>query len=103
MVERAVTNLVDNAVKYSDGPIEIAVEARGIEVRDRGAGIPVEDLPHVFERFYRSDAARGEPGSGLGLAIVQQIVERHDGRVWARNRAGGGAEVGFELPAAPPP
>ncbi len=54
----------------------------------------------MFDRFYRSAVARTEPGSGLGLAIVKQIVERHDGTVWATNRAGGGAAVGFELPAA---
>jgi two-component system sensor histidine kinase MprB len=101
MAERAITNLVDNAIKYSTGPVEVAVDGRKLEVRDRGPGIPADDLPFVFDRFYRSVAARTEPGSGLGLAIVQQIVERHDGTVWAANRDGGGAVVGFELPGAP--
>ena len=68
-----------------------------VVVRDRGPGIAPEDLPHVFDRFYRSTLARSEPGSGLGLAIVEQIVQRHHGRTWAANRAGGGAEVGFSL------
>jgi two-component system sensor histidine kinase MprB len=102
MAERAIANLVDNALKYSDGPVEIEITGRRLEVRDRGAGIPDDDLPHVFDRFYRSVAARTEPGSGLGLAIVQQIVTRHDGAVWAVNRTDGpGAVVGFELPAPP--
>ena len=74
MVERAISNLVDNALKYSDGPVEIAITGRRLEVRDHGPGIPADDLPHVFDRFYRSVGARTEPGSGLGLAIVQQIV-----------------------------
>jgi two-component system sensor histidine kinase MprB len=103
MAERAIANLVDNALKYSDGPVEIVVTGRRLEVRDHGPGIPGDDLPHVFDRFYRSVAARTEPGSGLGLAIVQQIVTRHDGTVWAANQADGGrgAVVGFELPAPP--
>jgi len=98
-LERAISNLVDNAIKYSPAgsPVEIAVTSTDVVVRDRGPGIAAEDQPHVFDRFYRSTLARGEPGSGLGLAIVQQIVQRHHGRVWATNRPDGGAEVGFSL------
>lgn len=99
MADRALANLVDNAAKYSRGAIEVVVTGRRVEVRDDGPGIAPEDQPHVFDRFYRSATARTEPGSGLGLAIVRQIVERHDGTVWATNRAEGGAAVGFELPA----
>ncbi len=102
MAERALANLVDNAAKYSRGPIEIVITERRVEVRDDGPGIAPEDQPYVFDRFYRSATARTEPGSGLGLAIVKQIIERHDGTVWARNRDEGGAAVGFELPAAAP-
>ncbi len=101
MAERALGNLVDNAIKYSAGPVEVVLDGHRVEVRDRGPGIPIGDLPHVFDRFYRSVAARTEHGSGLGLAIVKQIVERHDGTVWAANRDGGGAVVGFELPGSP--
>jgi two-component system sensor histidine kinase MprB len=101
MAERALTNLVDNAVKYSPGAIAIVIDGRRVEVRDQGPGFAAEDQAHVFDRFYRSAEARTEPGSGLGLAIVQQIVTRHDGTVWATNRPGGGAAVGFELPSAP--
>ncbi|MCU0267990.1 MAG: HAMP domain-containing histidine kinase [Acidimicrobiales bacterium] len=103
MLERAVANLVDNACKYSppDGPVEIVVQGGRLEVLDRGPGIAEADRPHVFERFYRATEARSAPGSGLGLAIVAQIVERHGGRVWAVERPGGGAAVGFELPRSP--
>ena len=73
-----------------------------VEVRDHGPGIAPEDQPLVFERFYRSTSARTEPGSGLGLAIVKQIVDRHGGQAWATNQPGGGAVVGFELPATAP-
>jgi two-component system sensor histidine kinase MprB len=103
MAERALANLVDNAVKYSPGAITIGVDGCRVEVRDDGPGIAAADQAHVFDRFYRSAEARTEPGSGLGLAIVAQIVRRHDGTVWATNRPEGGAAVGFELPAAPAP
>ncbi|HXY94202.1 MAG TPA: HAMP domain-containing sensor histidine kinase [Acidimicrobiia bacterium] len=100
MVERAIGNLVDNAIKYSDAsaPVEVAVTGTSLEVRDRGNGFADADLPHVFDRFYRSVDARTQSGSGLGLAIVQQAVTRHGGRIWAANRADGGAAVGFALP-----
>lgn len=103
-ITRAISNLVDNACKYSAGPIDVVVVGASLEVRDRGPGIPEADRPHVFDRFYRSSTARTEPGSGLGLSIVEQAVARHGGRVWAGNRddpdAEGtlGAAVGFELP-----
>jgi two-component system sensor histidine kinase MprB len=83
-LERAVGNLVDNAVKWSPdgGRITVAVTAGGtVSVGDRGPGIPAADLPFVFDRFYRSPAARSLPGSGLGLAIVRQIAETAGGSV----------------------
>ena len=103
LLERAISNLVENALKYSpsDRGVEIAVNGRRLEVRDDGRGIPEGDLPHVFDRFYRSVEARTEPGSGLGLAIVKQTVERQRGTVWATTRSTGGAAVGFELPPVP--
>ena len=99
---RAVSNLLDNAHKWSPpgGKIEVRVEGGRVEVRDHGSGIDPADLPRVFERFFRSAAARGTPGSGLGLAIVQQTAEEHGGRAFAANAPGGGALVGFEIPAA---
>jgi signal transduction histidine kinase len=80
-LERAVANLVDNAVKWSpsDGRVRISVQGGTLEVADAGPGIPDTDLQYVFDRFYRSPAARAHPGSGLGLAIVRQVAEGHGG------------------------
>jgi two-component system sensor histidine kinase MprB len=101
-LERALSNLVENALKYSpSGPVEIVVDGTSVEVRDRGPGIAAEDRPRVFDRFYRAVGTRSEPGSGLGLAIVKQVVERHGGTVFAAERPGGGAIVGFTLPTLP--
>jgi two-component system sensor histidine kinase MprB len=110
MLERAIANLVDNAAKYSPQgtPIEVMVDGRRVEVRDRGSGIGASDEPYVFDRFYRATTARSMPGSGLGLAIVGDVVGRHGGRAWARssrNAAGvvDGTRAGFELPVSPAP
>ncbi|UDY34233.1 sensor histidine kinase [Dermatobacter hominis] len=99
-LERAVGNLVENALKFdaSGGPIQVTCEGGRIEVADRGPGIAPADRDHVFDRFYRSDAARSRPGSGLGLSIVADVVGRHGGRTFVADRAGGGAVVGFVLP-----
>ena len=105
-LERAVTNLMTNADKFSPPgtPIDVTVEVDGdgirLAVRDRGPGIAVDDRAHVFERFYRSDAARAAPGSGLGLSIVDQVVRAHDGRPFVDDAPGGGALVGFTLPTS---
>jgi two-component system, OmpR family, sensor histidine kinase MprB len=97
---RAVGNLLDNAVKWSPPgqPVEISVEAGEVTVRDHGPGIAEDDLPHVFDRFYRARAARGLPGSGLGLAIVKQVAEAHGGSVVAESAPGGGARLRLALP-----
>ena len=97
---RAVSNLVDNAIKYSPAgsSIEISVDGGSVRVRDHGPGIAEKDLPHIFERVYRSIDARTAPGSGLGLAIVADAVNRHQGTVFAANAPDGGAIVGFDLP-----
>ena len=76
----------------------VVVEGGAVSVLDRGPGIPADDLPQVFDRFHRSDAARAMPGSGLGLSIVREVVEAHGGTVGAAPRDGGGAVVGFALP-----
>ena len=92
-VARAVSNLLDNARKWSPpgGTVEVELEDGTLTVRDHGPGFAEEDLPHVFQRFYRAKAARGMPGSGLGLAIVRQTAEDHGGKVQAANADGGGA------------
>jgi two-component system, OmpR family, sensor histidine kinase MprB len=99
---RAVGNLLDNAVKWSPPgrPVEIAVAAGEVTVRDHGPGIADEDLPHVFDRFYRAPRARGLPGSGLGLAIVKQVAETHGGSVVAEPAPGGGARLRLALPVS---
>ncbi len=98
-LDRAISNLVANAVKWTpaDGRIEVVLDGGRLTVLDTGPGIPPGDLPHIFERFYRADLARTTAGSGLGLAIVEHVVSAHGGRVFAANRPQGGAEVGFEL------
>jgi two-component system, OmpR family, sensor histidine kinase MprB len=101
-LERAVANLVDNAVKHGGGtPVTVRVADGALTVRDRGPGIPPAHLPHVFDRFYRAPEARSTPGSGLGLAIVEQVVRAHGGTVVAANAADGGAELTLRLPGAP--
>ncbi|MGZ5352880.1 MAG: sensor histidine kinase, partial [Actinomycetota bacterium] len=82
------------------GLIEVSVRGGAVVVRDHGPGFVDEDLPFVFDRFYRSTAARSTPGSGLGLAIVRQVAESHGGRVVAGNAPDGGAVLRFELPDA---
>jgi len=92
-IQRAVSNLVDNALKWSpaDGTVEIALAGGELTVRDHGPGFAESDLPHVFDRFYRAHDARALPGSGLGLAIVRQAAESHGGEAQASNAPGGGA------------
>jgi two-component system sensor histidine kinase MprB len=102
-IQRAVANLVDNAVKWSPpgGSVELDLAGGELTVRDHGPGFAEADLPRVFERFYRAEAARGLPGSGLGLAIVRQAAEAHGGFAQAGNAPGGGAllRVSFGAPA----
>jgi two-component system OmpR family sensor kinase len=101
----AIYNLLDNAVKFTESGDTIEVRAFEdgssveIEVAETGQGIPQEDLPHVFEELYRGENARVVPGSGLGLALVRAIVERHDGQVSVRSRAGQGTVFTIRLPA----
>jgi len=98
-VERAVSNLLDNAAKWSPagGDIEVTVSDGELTVRDHGPGIDDADLPFVFDRFYRAPAARGMPGSGLGLAIVRQVAEAHGGTVVADHADGGGTLMRLTL------
>lgn len=100
MLERAVANLIDNAVKWSppDTEIEVTLLDGRLEVRDHGPGIETEDRDRIFDRFYRAGAARGTPGSGLGLSIVKRVAEEHGGSVFAYEAEDGGAIVGFSLP-----
>jgi two-component system sensor histidine kinase MprB len=98
-IERAVANLLDNAAKWSPpgGQVEVAVQQGELSVRDHGPGISDEDLPYVFDRFYRSRTARGLPGSGLGLAIVKQVAEAQGGSVVAERPEDGGTLMRLRL------
>lgn len=103
LVAQAVVNLLDNALKYApaDQPIELEAFCAGkdliLEVADRGPGVPEEELERIFEKFYR--AFRGNTGgTGLGLSISKGIIEAHGGRIWARNRLGGGLIISIAFP-----
>ena len=99
-LDRAVNNLLDNAVKFAgtDQPIEVRLHDGELEVRDHGPGIASDDLPHVFDRFFRGAPSRALPGSGLGLAIVRQVAELHSGSVSAAPAPGGGTVVRMRVP-----
>jgi two-component system sensor histidine kinase MprB len=98
---RAVSNLLENAAKHSSPgqTVEVTVDATGVRVRDYGPGVAADDLPYLFDRFYRGATARRLPGTGLGLAIVRQVAEGHGGGVRVIAPDGGGAEFRLELPA----
>lgn len=100
-LNRLVANLLDNAVKWNaaDKPIEVTLREGVLTVRDHGPGFAEDDLPRVFERFYRSPEARGMPGSGLGLSIVQQVAQMHGASVTAGNAPDGGAVLTVAFPA----
>lgn len=108
-VEQVLVNIVSNAIKYTpaggDVTVSIKLEAAEVEVqvRDTGMGIPKEDLPRIFERFYRVDKARSRQlgGTGLGLSIAQQIIDAHDGHIRIESEVGKGTLVAFALPVAP--
>ena len=107
-LERAVLNLLDNAAKWSPPGGTVSAQlvplddgSAVLQVADRGPGIADSDLPHVFDRFYRSAHARTMPGSGLGLAIVKQVAERHGGAVYAGRASQGGALLTLRLPGRP--
>lgn len=101
-LERAVTNLLDNAAKWSpsDGTVIVRLADGVLTVDDEGHGIAEADRPHVFERFYRAEESRAMPGSGLGLAIVRQVVDRHGGRIEVSEAPSGGARFSLWIPGS---
>jgi two-component system, OmpR family, sensor histidine kinase MprB len=102
---RAVNNVLDNAARYSPsgGVVEVGLRDGTLSVRDHGPGVAPDELPLLFDRFFRGAGARERHGSGLGLAIVRQVVESHGGAVDAANAEGGGLVVMLTLPAVQEP
>jgi two-component system sensor histidine kinase MprB len=102
-LSRAVTNLLDNAVKWSPpgGTVIVQLQDGVLTVADEGPGVAPNDRPHVFDRFYRADGARGLPGSGLGLAIVAQAVQQHGGTISVDEAPSGGARFDVLIPGQP--
>ncbi|MFC6592655.1 sensor histidine kinase [Deinococcus lacus] len=106
-LSQVLRNLVANALAHTPpgGTVSLAAEEDGaglrFDVTDSGSGIAPADLPHVFERLYRADAARHGGGSGLGLSIARSVVEAHKGRIWLSSEAGQGTQVSFWLPLGP--
>jgi two-component system, OmpR family, phosphate regulon sensor histidine kinase PhoR len=104
-LEQVLVNLIHNALKFTPADGEVALTAALDEkfvrfsVRDTGVGIPDDDLPRIFERFYRVDRSRSGSGTGLGLSIARHIVEAHGGRIWAASREGAGSTFYFTIPA----
>jgi two-component system sensor histidine kinase KdpD len=104
LIQQVLINLLENAIKFSQSgsTIELSVEAAPgivtVTVADEGPGFPPQALVRVFDKFYRIDRQTGRAGTGLGLSICRGIVELHGGRIWAKNRPGGGAEIHFTLP-----
>ena len=105
-IKRALNNIVSNAVKYMDKEepeihfrVTETSDAINIQISDNGRGIDEKDLPHIFERFYRSDVSRNTKlgGSGIGLSIVKKVIENHEGSVVAMSKHGVGTEVSIEL------
>jgi two-component system sensor histidine kinase KdpD len=105
-MDQVLTNVLENAIRFSPRGSEIAVTGSHddsvvrVRIADQGPGIPIADREHVFEEFYRRDAGGGRAGTGLGLTIAHAIVKAHGGRIWAEATPRGGAAIAFEIPAA---
>jgi two-component system phosphate regulon sensor histidine kinase PhoR len=105
-IEQVLINLIHNAIKFTPAGGEIAVRATvdqgavTISVVDTGVGIAPNELPRLFERFYKTDKARGSAGTGLGLAIAKHIIQAHGGTIWAESAPGKGTTLFFTVPIA---
>jgi two-component system phosphate regulon sensor histidine kinase PhoR len=105
-IQQVVVNLLHNAIKFTPegGQVTVNVTQQShqvqFEIRDTGIGIDAEDLPRIFERFYKADRSRSTSGTGLGLAIARHLVEAHGGRIWAESKVGKGSSFYFTIPLA---
>ena len=103
-IQQVLINLLHNAVKFTPdgGEVTLSAKAEGdnvvVSVSDTGIGIPADDLPHVFERFYKADKARSGEGTGLGLAIAKHVIQAHGGKIWVESKPGKGSTFAFSLP-----
>ncbi len=103
-IRQTITNLVHNAIKFNKVGGNVILSTRAdtnavtIQISDTGIGISKEDLPHVFERFYKADRARSKGGSGLGLAIAKHTIQAHGGKIWVTSEQGKGSTFSFSLP-----
>jgi two-component system phosphate regulon sensor histidine kinase PhoR len=106
-LSQTITNLIHNAIKFNriNGSVNITTVSDDktvtVTVIDTGIGIPKDDLPRVFERFYKADKSRTNRGSGLGLAIAKHTIEIHDGRIWVQSEEGKGSTFSFTIPLNP--
>ncbi|MEZ4358490.1 MAG: HAMP domain-containing sensor histidine kinase [Eubacteriales bacterium] len=104
-IEQILYNLINNSIKYSDENSIVTVNAEQfkdkikVSVKDTGAGIPPEDIPHIFDRYFRADVTKGKDGFGLGLCIVKTYVEAHGGHLEVKSKVGEGTQISFEIPA----
>jgi two-component system phosphate regulon sensor histidine kinase PhoR len=105
-IQQVLVNLLHNAIKFtsSGGQVTVSATQQGQAVRfavtDTGVGIDADDLPRIFERFYKVDRSRATSGTGLGLAIARHLVEAHNGRIWVESEVGQGSTFYFTLPLA---
>ena len=109
MIEQVLTNIIQNAIKFtpSGGKVKVRTGVEGenavVSISDTGIGISRDDLPHIFERFYKADKSRTGVGTGLGLSIARHIIQVHGGRIWVESEPGKGSTFGFSLPLVPSP
>jgi two-component system, OmpR family, phosphate regulon sensor histidine kinase PhoR len=106
-IQEVLSNILHNAIKFTPAGGEIRVKTFSssnsvtVEIKDTGIGISADDLPHIFERFFKADKSRSNPGSGLGLAIARHIIKAHGGDIWVKSQEGKGSTFGFSLPLTP--
>jgi two-component system phosphate regulon sensor histidine kinase PhoR len=105
-IEQVIINLLHNAIKFTPPGGKVSLKAKqdgdvvALSIDDTGIGIRADDLPHIFERFYKIDKSRSSEGTGLGLAIAKHIVQAHGGNIWAESTEGKGSTFTFTLPIA---
>jgi two-component system phosphate regulon sensor histidine kinase PhoR len=108
-IDQVLLNLVHNAIKFTPGGGSILIRSAAkdgvveFQVRDSGVGVAPDELPRLFERFYKADRARRSQGTGLGLAIAKHIVQAHGGEIWAERNEPTGTAFVFQLPIQGPP